>query len=136
MKEDGLDLSDVEEILDDMKLDRSVAPMSHLYRGGTKAAKKILEDFIKNRLDTYVEHRNQPQTDDVSHMSKYLHYGHVSPVYVALKIREANPPKEDLDSYLEELIVRRELSISFQIYKTPRAEIPHAANRQLSRAAP
>jgi hypothetical protein len=27
-------------------------------------------------------------------------------------------------------------SISFQIYKTPRAEIPHTANRQLSRFAP
>ena len=27
-------------------------------------------------------------------------------------------------------------STSFQIYKTPRAEISHAANRQLSRSAP
>jgi deoxyribodipyrimidine photo-lyase len=116
MKDDGLDLSDVGEILDDMKLDRSVAPMSHLYRGGTKAAKKILAAFIKNRFDTYVEHRNQPQTDDVSHMSKYLHYGHVSPVYVALRIRDANPLREDLDSYLEELIVRRELSMNFCHY--------------------
>ena len=116
MKDDGLDLSDVGEILDDMKLDRSVAPMSHLYRGGAKAAKEILEDFIKNRLDTYVEHRNQPQTDDVSHMSKYLHYGHISPVYVALKIQDADPPQKDLDSYLEELIIRRELSMNFCHY--------------------
>ncbi len=116
MKDDGLDLSDVGEILDNMNLDRSVAPMSHVYRGGAKAAKEILEDFIKDRLDTYVEHRNQPQTDDVSHMSKYLHYGHISPVYVALRIRDANPPQEDLDSYLEELIVRRELSMNFCHY--------------------
>ena len=128
MKDDGLDLSDVGETLDDMKLDRSVAPLSHLYRSGTKAAKKILEDFVKNRLDTYVEHRNQPQADDVSHMSKYLHYGHVSPVYVALQVREANPPKEDLDSYLEELIVRRELSISFQIYNNFGGELSHCAS--------
>src|SRR5919112_6282587 len=116
MKDDGLDLSDLGEILDNMKLDRRVAPMSHLYRGGAEAAKKILEDFIKDRLDTYVEHRNQPQTDDVSHMSKYLHYGHISPIYVALKIRDANPPQEDLGSYLEELIVRRELSVNFCHY--------------------
>jgi deoxyribodipyrimidine photo-lyase len=116
MKDDGLDLSDVGEILDAMKLDRSVAPMSHLYRGGTSEAKKILEHFLESRLDTYVEHRNQPQTDDVSHMSKYLHYGHISPVYVALKIQDANPPQEDLDSYLEELIIRRELSMNFCHY--------------------
>jgi deoxyribodipyrimidine photo-lyase len=116
MKYDGLDLSDVGEILDDMDLDRSVGPMSHLYRGGTNEAKKILGDFIKDRLGMYVEHRNQPQTDDVSHMSKYLHYGHISPIHVALKIRDANPPQEDLDSYLEELIIRRELSMNFCHY--------------------
>jgi deoxyribodipyrimidine photo-lyase len=113
MPDDGLDLSNIKTILDDMQLDRSVAPVSHLYRGGTNEAKKILEDFIENRLGTYVEHRNQPQTDNVSHMSKYLHYGHLSPVHVALKVREADPPREELDSYLEELIVRRELSMNF-----------------------
>ena len=116
MKDDGLDLSNVEEILDDMKLDRSVESVSHLYRGGTREAKKILERFLESKLDPYVEHRNQPQTDDVSHMSKYLHYGHISPIYVALKIQDANPPQEDLDSYLEELIIRRELSMNFCHY--------------------
>jgi deoxyribodipyrimidine photo-lyase len=116
MKDDGLDLSDVGEILDNMNLDRSVAPLSHLYRGGTSEAKKILERFLESRLDTYVENRNQPQTDDVSHMSKYLHYGHISPIFVALRIRAADPAQEDLDSYLEELIVRRELSMNFCHY--------------------
>ena len=65
-----------------------------------------------------MEHRNQPQTDDVSHMSKYLHYEHVSPVYLALEIKKAGAGQDNVDSYLEELVVRRELSISFQIYKT------------------
>jgi deoxyribodipyrimidine photo-lyase len=45
MKDDGLDLSDVGEILDNMKLDRGVAPMSYLYRGGTSEAKQILEHY-------------------------------------------------------------------------------------------
>ena len=85
MKDDGVDLSNIGEILDDMDLDRSVEPLSHLFRGGTGEAKRILEDFIKSRFGTYVEHRNQPQTDNVLHMSKYRHYGHVSPVYVALE---------------------------------------------------
>jgi deoxyribodipyrimidine photo-lyase len=116
MKDDGLDLSDVGKLLDDMNLDKSVEPLSHLFRGGPHEAKKILEDFIKNRLGTYVEHRNQPQTDDISHMSKYLHYGHVSPVYVALKIRREGKGKENIDSYVEEVIVRRELSMNFCHY--------------------
>ncbi|MBA4115742.1 MAG: deoxyribodipyrimidine photo-lyase [Rubrobacter sp.] len=116
MKVNGLDLSNVEKILQDMDLDKSVGPLSHLYKGGTNEAKRILEDFLKDRFDGYVENRNQPQTDDVSHMSKYLHYGHVSPVYVALRIREAGKGKENIDSYIEELVVRRELSINFCHY--------------------
>jgi len=116
MEAEGLDLADIDAILDGMKLDRSVSPVSRLYKGGTSEAKAILDKFIETRFETYVEHRNQPQTDDVSHMSKYLHFGHISPVYVALKIRGSGGPQDDVDSYLEEVIVRRELSMNFCHY--------------------
>ncbi len=116
MSVDGLNLSDTDGILDGMNLDEGASRISHLYKGGTSEAKGIFKDFLENRFGDYVEHRNQPQTDDVSHMSKYLHYGHISPIYVALKIQDANPPQEDLDSYLEELIIRRELSMNFCHY--------------------
>ena len=116
MSFDGLDLSNVESVLEELDVDRSVEPVSHLYRGGTSEAKKILDDFVKNRFDAYDDNRNQPQTDDVSHMSKYLHFGQVSPIYVALKVKDANTSQENVDSYLEELIVRRELPINFVYY--------------------
>ena len=45
MQADGLDLSDAGEILDNMELDRSVEPLSHLYRGGMSEATQILEHF-------------------------------------------------------------------------------------------
>src|ERR687890_1757017 len=54
----GLDLSDIGAILDGMELDRAVPPVSHLYRGGTSEAERILERFIEKGLDAYVEHRN------------------------------------------------------------------------------
>jgi deoxyribodipyrimidine photo-lyase len=114
--EDGIDLSDVDAVLEDMDIDKSVEPLSHLYTGGLTAAKKRLEEFTEKKLAGYAEHRNQPQTDQVSHMSKYLHFGHISPVYVALRIQEAGAPREDVDAYLEELIVRRELTINFCFY--------------------
>jgi deoxyribodipyrimidine photo-lyase len=116
MEAEGLDLADINTILDGIELDRSVSPVTHLYKGGTSEAKTVLEKFLETRFETYVEHRNQPQTDDVSHMSKYLHYGHVSPVYVALKIRRSGGSQDDVDSYLEEVIVRRELSMNFCHY--------------------
>jgi deoxyribodipyrimidine photo-lyase len=80
MKAEGIDLSDIEEVLDGMDLDRSVGALSHLYRGGISEAKKVFRRFLKDSFDAYTGHRNQPQTDDVSHMSKYLHFGQISPI--------------------------------------------------------
>ena len=116
MRADGIDLSDIGKVLDEMDLDRSVGPVSHLYRGGTSEAKKIFRRFLKENLKTYVGHRNQPQTDDVSHMSKYLHYGHVSPIWLALEARGASAKEDDVASFVEELVVRRELSMNFVFY--------------------
>ena len=118
MGESGMDLDDIESVLEDMDLDRSVEPLSHLYRGGATEAGRMLDRFLENSFSTYVKNRNQPQTDDVSHMSKYLHFGHVSPVQLALAVRDSGAPKEDIDSYIEEVIVRRELSMNF-VYYTP-----------------
>jgi deoxyribodipyrimidine photo-lyase len=47
-------------------------------------------------------------------MSPYLHFGQISPLYVALKVSKTSSAGKD--SYLEELIVRRELSHNFVFY--------------------
>ena len=116
MPQDGLDLSDIDKILDGMYLDRSVGALSHLYKGGTSEAKKLFRRFLKNSFDGYDEHRNQPQTDDVSHMSKYLHFGHISPIWLALEARKSRAGKGNVESFVEELVVRRELSMNFVFY--------------------
>jgi deoxyribodipyrimidine photo-lyase len=51
-----------------------------------------------------------------SHMSKYLHCGHISPIAVALEIQKARGGT-NVDSYLEELIVRRELAMNYVFYE-------------------
>lgn len=136
--EDGVDLSDIDAVLAGMDIDESVEPLRHLYTGGLTAAKEKFEEFVENRLGAYAGNRNQPQTNHVSHMSKYLHYGHVSPVYLALRAREASAPQENIDTYLEELIVRRELTINFCFY-TPDYDsyscIPEWAKRTLKEHA-
>jgi deoxyribodipyrimidine photo-lyase len=116
MQADGLDLSDIDKVLDGMDLDRSVSTLGHLYNGGTSEAKRMFRRFLKNSFDDYVEHRNQPQTDDVSHMSKYLHFGHVSPIWLVLEARRSNANKDNVESFVEELVVRRELSMNFVFY--------------------
>ncbi|HEX5915396.1 MAG TPA: deoxyribodipyrimidine photo-lyase, partial [Rubrobacter sp.] len=116
MHEDGLDLSDIEKVLDGMDLDRSVGALSRLYKGGNSEARKIFRRFLKHGLDDYDANRNQPQTDYVSHMSKYLHFGHVSPIWLALQARETSAKRDNIESFVEELVVRRELSMNFVFY--------------------
>ena len=116
MQEDGLDLSDVEKVLDGMDLDRSVGALSHLHKGGNSEAKKIFRRFLKQGLGGYYANRNQPQTDYASHMSKYLHFGHVSPIWLALQARETSAKRDNIESFVEELVVRRELSMNFVFY--------------------
>ncbi|HEY0008364.1 MAG TPA: deoxyribodipyrimidine photo-lyase, partial [Tepidisphaeraceae bacterium] len=109
-----VDVSDPDKLLKRFdKLDFSVAPVSQFFEGGEDAAASRLADFANRKLDGYAEGRNEPSSDRHSYMSMYLHFGHVSPVELALQVRGENAPAADRDSYLEELIVRRELSMNY-----------------------
>jgi deoxyribodipyrimidine photo-lyase len=113
----GMDLTDLDAILKKMSIDRSVPAVSQFFKGGTSQAKKIFKNFLRQRFSQYLGHRNQPQTDDISHMSPYLHFGQISPLYLALQINKVdNALQEAKDAYLEELIVRRELAMNFVNY--------------------
>jgi len=114
---DGLELKRPANILALLNIDRSVPDVTRFFKGGTSRAKKIFGNFIRSRLKNYEKNHNQPQTNDISHMSMYLHFGQISPLYLALKIHKAD---HGLDSakaaFLEELIVRRELAANFVYY--------------------
>jgi deoxyribodipyrimidine photo-lyase len=113
----GIDLADVDRALSRISVDRSVPAVSQRFRGGTREAKKRLRRFIRRHLSQYDAHSNQPQTDDVSHMSPYLHFGQISPVYVALQVSASREGLGiDRAAYLEQLIVRRELAVNFVYY--------------------
>jgi deoxyribodipyrimidine photo-lyase len=116
LKINSLDLTEVSVVLKKLSIDRSVAPVSQFFKGGTSQGKRMAE-FIKKRFHHYLKNRNQPQTDDISHMSPYLHFGQLSPLYIARQIKSAGGRlKEAREAYLEELIVRRELAMNFVNY--------------------
>ncbi len=111
--EGDIDVSDPETALKKLKVDRSVHA-SPTYRGGEVEAQRRIDAFVDHQLAGYAEGRNEPVADHSSHMSMYLHFGQVSPIDLALRVRDAKKgPREDRDSFLEELIVRRELSMNF-----------------------
>ena len=116
---DSLDLKDIGALLDKLSLDQRVAPVARFFKGGTSRARALFKNFLQDKFQRYVENRNQPQTDDISHMSPYLHFGQISPLYLALSVK-ANMDRltEAQEAYLEELIIRRELAMNF-VHYTP-----------------
>lgn len=107
---------DFPSLLKKMKIDCSVSPVRAI-RGGTARANALLEEFIAKKIRRYDELRSDPGLDYSSHLSPYLHFGQVSPLAVALRVSgERSLPAAARESFLEELIVRRELSMNFVVY--------------------
>ena len=117
---DGLELGDLGTLETGLNLRSkdSVAPVDQIFTGGTTAARDTFHNFLQFKFQRYAQNRNQPQTADVSHMSKYLHFGQISPVWLLLQAnRHAQATEEEnLTAFTEELLVRRELALNFVEY--------------------
>jgi len=109
-----IDISDIPDVLKRLSLDKSVSGVDSHFTGGTSQAMKRFDTFIDCCFQRYDDHSNQPQTDDCSHMSPYLHFGQISPLYLSYRVMELDPADTaNRDAYIEELIVRRELAMNF-----------------------
>jgi len=94
----------------------STSPKEFFYKGGSITAKKELKRFLETKAKNYTANKNNPSLDVVSNMSPYLHFGQISPLEIALEVLNQEIPQDSKDSYLEELIIRRELSFNFVFY--------------------
>jgi deoxyribodipyrimidine photo-lyase len=108
-----LDLSDFDDVpalLQRLDLDDGPPPVDWL-RPGTIAARARLDELL-DRVADYDEHRNRYADDaGASILSPYLHFGQISPVRVAVAVRDR--AGEHAEPFLEELVVRRELAVNF-----------------------
>jgi deoxyribodipyrimidine photo-lyase len=102
----------IAELVSECDIDHSV-PASTFYPGGTAIGRTRLKKFIDEILPDYETARNKPDRDGSSRLSAYLHFGFLSPLEIALAVENSEAPREAKDAYLEELIVRRELSFNF-----------------------
>ena len=110
------DLSDVPGLVGGLKVDHAVPPVRR-FRGGTSAARQRLHAYLGGPFADYGTRRGLPEAAAASHMSPYLHFGQISPVEIALAVRDATVGgPEDKAAYLEELIVRRELAMNHAFY--------------------
>jgi deoxyribodipyrimidine photo-lyase len=97
-------------------LDRSIQPVD-TFTGGTHAALSRLHHFVSNLLHAYSKNRNLPELDGTSCLSPYLHFGHISPITIALAaqhaVKQSKATGAACDIFLGELIGWRELSVNF-----------------------
>mgnify|MGYP000869423724 FL=1 len=94
---------------------KEIEPVTWI-KAGEKAAQKALHGFIAHELNGYDEGRNDPNAQAQSDLSPYFHYGMLSPQRAAYEVMKAAASSKDKEAYLEELIIRRELSDNFCYY--------------------
>ena len=100
------------DLVSQCDIDHTVKP-SPVYHGGTANGRRRLAHFLKNILPRYHETRSEPSVDGVSRLSSYLHFGFLSAQEIYQRVADADVPQTAKDAYLEELVVRRELSYNF-----------------------
>jgi deoxyribodipyrimidine photo-lyase len=113
---DEIDLAYPEIIIQKLGIDQEVLPVTPMFQGGTRQAKIRFEKFLNENLNQYDQNGNQPQTEDISYMSPYLHFGQISPVYLSLKVIGSGAEENAKDAFIEQLVVRRELAVNFVEY--------------------
>ncbi len=106
---------DWDRLLKLLPVDKSIAPVSWI-NPGEYAAKEKLLDFVSQKLEKYTTDRNDPNKNCQSDLSPYLHFGQISSQRIAFEISRLPLPNEITDPFLEELIVRKELSDNYCYY--------------------
>ena len=89
--------------------------------------------FLEEDLDRFEEDRNNPGLVCGSGLSPYLHFGQISPLTLALAAQGTDSP--GTGRFLEELIIRRELSFNYCYYNSHYGEfsgLPEWARRTLN----
>lgn len=104
---------------------------------GETAAWETFLQFLQAGIHRYAAEKNDPMAFVTSRLSGYFHFGQLSPQRVAYEIHH-HPTISDINRqvFLEELIVRRELSDNFvfyQPYYDSREGIPSWAQKSLDR---
>jgi len=105
---------DWEKVYNKLDIDFTVKPVEWI-NPGYKNGMKMLHNFLKNKIDSYNDDRNNPTLEKISNLSPYLHFGQLSSQRIAYETNE-NISGTKKDSFLEELIVRKELADNYCYY--------------------
>jgi len=107
--------TDWKKLIAALEVDRSVKEVPRVVPGEA-AAKRKLRKFLEKGLGGFDGERNDPNLEGQSGLSPYLHFGQISAQRAALEVKKSGASRKNKEAFLEELIVRRELSDNFCFY--------------------
>jgi len=93
------------------KIDDSVKPVAWA-KPGPAAGNAMLQAFLTKRLGGFNTNRNNPNKDGCSNLSPWFHHGQLSVQRAILEVKNYKKGSyaADKEAYIEEAVVRRELS--------------------------
>lgn len=110
--------SSVESVLSKLSFDKHILLPTKV-RPGSAAAQDTLKTFLAERIQKYADKRNDPNADVLSNLSPYLHFGHISSHEVLKAVEsEYDLHNSSIEPYVEEILVRKELSDNYCHYTT------------------
>ena len=111
---------DFDKIYSSLEVDSEgwgVAPVSDFFPPGTEAGLENLQEFVTKRIKAYGSSRNDPNVTALSNMSPWVNMGQVSMQRAVLYVKKhGKSHSESVASFVEEAVVRRELSDNFCYY--------------------
>jgi deoxyribodipyrimidine photo-lyase len=118
-----------------LPIDHRVPPVP--IRGGSRTARRTLRRFVRDRLASYADDHRHPDADGSSHLSPYLHFGHISTheVFSAVMTKERWTTRrlsasgggaregwwgvsDSAEAFLDQLVVWRELAFNAAAWTT------------------
>lgn len=99
-------------------------------KAGHKAGMAQFQDFVKNRLKIYIN-RNDPTINALSGLSVYVNSGAISVQHIVYTLDQkqfSGSMKECVESFIEEIWIRRELAENFCFYKKNYLKVDSAWN--------
>jgi deoxyribodipyrimidine photo-lyase len=100
-----------------IRVSESIFGASRIKSGEDKAI-SAMYDFLENRLVRYNQLRNDPTKNGQSNLSIYLHFGQLSAQRLAYETPKFDRDLSSQEAFMEELVVRRELSDNFCYYNS------------------
>lgn len=105
---------DWDEVMKSVTIDQSVE-IATKFKPGTESGLKAVDAFIKEGMKNFEELRKNPNVDDgCSNLSPWINFGQVSAQRIIFLARNASASSA---SYVEELLVRRELADNYCYYQ-------------------